>query len=93
MKDRKTFKLIEGVFTAQDAQLLVLIFYNEKIMFHNRELLAMKIKNDHRTERVEEKIDSLMNARDKFIEYLRSFSTEGTLFDINGSIDIVPVGT
>ena len=88
MIDGNTFKLIEGVFNAQDAQLLVLNFYNEKIMYHNRELLALRIKNIENTAQVEAKLESLQNEKERFIAYLRTFTDDQTRFELKGSIQI-----
>ncbi len=93
MKDSKTFKLIEGVFNTGDALSLVLNFYNEKIMYHNRELLALKLKHDKSTAPVEAKLESLQTERDRFVEYLRSFAGEQTLFELKSSIQIGPMSS
>jgi|GEM_PF-1979338 len=90
MMDSNTFKLIEGVFNARDAQLLVLNFYNEKIMYHNRELLALRIKNIENTTHVEAKLESLQSEKDRFIAYLQTFKDDQTLFELKSSIQINP---
>ncbi len=91
MEEKKTFRLIEGIFNSPDAQFLVLSFFNDKIMYHNRELHAMKIKHDERAAHVEAKIESLQLERDRFVEYLKSFTGDEILFDVKGSIEIGPI--
>lgn len=88
METIQTFTLIDGVFKAQDARYLVMSFYNEKIKFHHRELLAMKLNNDSNMSASEGKIIQLQLARDQFKLFLDSLPATETHIELRGSIDV-----
>ena len=57
MEEIKVFKLMDGDFKISEAQNIILNFYGEKIKFHNRQLLNMKLKNDDQTNLIELRIE------------------------------------
>jgi hypothetical protein len=58
MKDLKQFKLIDGFFTAQDANTVLTALINYKVDYHNREDFSNHIRFnkdlDHSNKRVEQ---------------------------------------
>ncbi len=70
MEENQIFKLMEGEFKISEAQNIILNFYAEKIKFHNRHLLQMKLKNDAQTHQIEMKLQQLISSRDSVIDLL-----------------------
>lgn len=88
MENSKIFKLIEGTFSISDARLIVLSFYNTKILFHNQQLMRIAERNEGNAHIIEQKILELDHTR-KSIMQLLSFETEnGQLVEVEGSIEI-----
>jgi len=88
MTNTQTFSFLDGVFKTQDAQYLVMSFYNEKLKFHHRELLAMKLNNDGNMAATEARITQLEQARDQFKHFLDSFPGTEKHIELKGSIEV-----
>lgn len=90
MEPTSQFNLINGTFSAAEALHLLMGFYNEKILFHNRQLLALKLKNAGNTHAVEAKISELQKTRDEVFALLNSAKTTNVNYKIKGVVEITP---
>ena len=86
MKTTKEFKLINGQFNAADAGAIIRNFYNEKVRYHNRQLLYMMESKQGDQKTVESKIAELEANSIDIADYLEN-NTHG-LVEVHGSIAI-----
>jgi hypothetical protein len=87
MENCKTFKLIEGTFSAAEARTIILNFYNTKILFHNHQLLAMAEGSSGNRKETEQRIIELDKTR-KSITELLTMESGDKQFDVKGYIEI-----
>jgi len=71
MNTEQHFKLIDGTFTAADAQLVIQRMYNEKIQFHNRMLLKIRENNAGDIQATERKIAELEETSKQVSKFLK----------------------
>jgi hypothetical protein len=84
MENVQKFTLIDGVFSPSDARELLLTLYNDKIRYHNRQLLAKKEKATGYADE-EKKIAHLTDLRDSVMTFL---GVDDPSVTINGVITI-----
>ena len=87
MENCKTFKLIGGIFSAADAREIILGFYSTKILFHNRQLLAMNEGSYGDKKETECRIEELERTR-KSITELFTLQLGDKQIEVRGFIDI-----
>ena len=88
MENSKAFKLIEGTFSISDARLIVLSFYNTKILFHNQQLLRIAERNEGNGHAIEQKILELDNTRKSIIQLLTLETDNDQQIEVEGFIEI-----
>jgi len=88
MEEIKVFKLMDGDFKISEAQNIILNFYGEKIKFHNRQLLNMKLKNDDQTNLIELKLSQLIKDRDGVIDFLNKHTSTNSIVKVKSEIEL-----
>ena len=87
MENNTKFKLIEGIFSTADAREIILNFYSTKILFHNRQLLAMNEGSCGDKKENECRIDELERTR-KSITELFTLESGDKQIEVRGFIEI-----
>lgn len=88
MENSKSFKLIEGTFSASDARSIVLSFFKTKILFHNQQLLGIAEGKKGNALAIEQKIIELDSVRKSIMELLPFETKNDQLLEVNGCIEI-----
>lgn len=86
-KDR-TIKLIEGVFTFEEAAEILFSLLMHKIKFHNLQLLHGQALNEENRKRSEERIHALKESKNIITEMILTARDKGYELQIDSSIDI-----
>ena len=88
MQDLNNFKLIDGVFTADEATQVLTALINYKIDYHNREDFSNHIRFNKNPEHSNRRIAQLIESK-KFVQQLLTKSNEKNFkFKIDGTITI-----
>jgi hypothetical protein len=88
MNNTRQFQLIDGTFSKEDTLYIVLSLFNEKIAFHNRELLTSAVRNTVQNKPVEERLAVLHRTKAQVAAYLQSFEAGDIQFKVSGIIHI-----
>ncbi|MDG2431620.1 hypothetical protein [Flavobacterium sp.] len=88
MQDLKEFKLIDGLFTAEEATQVLTALINYKIDYHNREDFSNHIRFNKNPEHSNKRIAQLVESKD-LLQSLLNKAIDGKLnFKIDGTIKI-----
>jgi prefoldin subunit 5 len=87
MEMTKSFTLITGPFKAEDARSIIQNLYNQKILYHNRQLLQLRECMNGDIVEVEQKITELENTRRAIVEFLSAPGND-LLVQVTGEIQI-----
>lgn len=83
------FGIVEGAFTAEEAQELLNSLVNHKIQFHNLRMLRMKERNvDANVDASLERIKELKAAREKALKVIDEAMEKNTLIEINSFLEV-----
>ena len=85
METTKSFTLIQGTFKILDARYLLLNLYNEKILYHNRQLAHIRECNAGDAAEVAQKIADLESIRKSILEF---FSVQDANLQVQVNSDI-----
>lgn len=85
---KNKFKLIDGTFTAKDAEDILLNFISDKIKFHSIQLLTAIENNGNTIPDSERRIEELKNTRELILRLVEGAKSNNSKLKINCSIDI-----
>jgi hypothetical protein len=83
----KSFTLIAGTFKVADARSIIQNLYNEKVLYHNRQLMHIRECNDGDPSEVEKKIKELESTRKAIAQFL-SVTDDDLQVQVHGDIQI-----
>mgnify|MGYP003522599542 FL=1 len=88
MKQNQSFTLIDGLFSVEDAKDILLMLFNYKIDYHNREDFSNHIRFNKDLAHSQLRITELMNSRDKIMEMLEHKDLKSAKLIINSTITV-----
>lgn len=89
MKNKHSFKLIEGIFAPEKARGILLELINNKINFHQREIIALKEKFDDSSLYSEKRIQGLKQTSMELKEILNYAEQKNIKLIVKSNIEIV----
>lgn len=88
MKNNTEFKLIDGVFSLEDADRVLTTLINYKIDYHNREDFSNHIRFNKDIEHSKKRIQELTETKDQIKNIINNSKLEDPKFIIKGNITI-----
>ena len=88
MKDNTEFKLIDGVFSLEDADRVLTTLINYKIDYHNREDFSNHIRFNKDIEHSKKRIQELTETKDQIKNIINNSKLGDPKFIIKGNITI-----
>ena len=88
MENNQEYKLIDGIFTAEDADRVLTALFNYKIDYHNREDFSNHIRFNNNIEHSKKRISELTETKDALKKLIADSKSKGINLVINGSITI-----
>ena len=88
MKKNKTFTLIDGKFSVEEAEDILIMLFNYKIDYHNREDFSNHIRFNKDLSHSKKRIEELTEARNKIKKLLGNQDLKNTNLFINSTITI-----
>jgi hypothetical protein len=88
MKDSKEFKLIDGVFTAKDADAVLTALINYKIDYHNREDFSNHIRFNKDPEHSSKRIAQLHESKNDLDLFFNLVRNQNLQLKIDGTITV-----
>ena len=88
MKDLKQFKLIDGIFTAQDANTVLTALINYKVDFHNREDFSNHIRFNKDLDHSSKRVAQLLESKNDLNSFFEQASQQNLKLKIQGTITI-----
>ncbi|MFT5251695.1 MAG: hypothetical protein ACI87N_000682 [Flavobacteriales bacterium] len=88
MQNLNEFKLIDGVFTAEEATQVLTALINYKIDYHNREDFSNHIRFNKDLEHSKKRINQLLESKNLLPTLLEEASLQNLKLKINGTITI-----
>lgn len=87
MKDQLEFQLVKGEFTPEEAGKVLFSLIQNKINYHNVEVLSRQIRFgfDDDVSHSEKRIADLKKINNSLIAFLKEAGTEGKKVEINGT--------
>lgn len=87
METSHEFKLVQGEFTPEEAGKLLYSLIQNKINYHNTEILSQQIRFGFGKDvsHAEQRIANLQKANSALIEFLKHAGSEGKLLEISGN--------
>ena len=82
------FKLVNGVFSAEEAQKIIVSLINSKIDFHNLNAFSDLIRNNTTVDNSKSKIEALTQTRHDIIELIEEAEKKGMKLNIKSNINI-----
>ena len=82
------YKLVNGKFSAEEAQKIIMLLINSKIDFHNLFSFSNHIRFNNDVNASKKRIEELTAAKDEMIELIKKGGQEGFNFRIKSSISI-----
>ena len=87
------FKLIDGVFSAEEAQRILMSLINNKIDFHSLFAFSDHIRFNNDVNSSKRRIDELTKTREEIVAITRKANEEGYHFAIKSTIELELVKT
>lgn len=88
MEKEQNYKLIDGVFTIEDADQVLTALLNYKIDYHNREDFSNHIRFNHEIEHSKVRIQELTTTKQEIKKLLSEIKSQDKKLQINGTISI-----
>jgi glucosamine 6-phosphate synthetase-like amidotransferase/phosphosugar isomerase protein len=88
MKNNQKYKLIDGSFTAEDADRVVSNLLNYKIDYHCREDFSNHIRYNKEIEHSKKRIQELTETKEQIKNLIQDFKSENIKFIIKSNISI-----
>ncbi|WP_353084698.1 hypothetical protein [Flavobacterium sp.] len=88
MKNNTEFKLIDGVFSLEDADRVLTTLINYKIDYHNREDFSNHIRFNKDIEHSKKRIQELTETKDQIKNIINNSKLRDPKFIIKGNITI-----
>ena len=88
MEQDQNFKLIDGIFTAEEAEKVLTTLLNYKIDYHNREDFSNHIRFNQSIEHSKKRIQELYSTKDDIKKMIQESKKEGFNLIINSNITI-----
>ena len=88
MKNNKKHKLIDGTFSAEDADRVLTTLLNYKIDYHNREDFSNHIRFNKDIEHSKKRIQELTETKEQIKELIQNSKSEDIKFVIKSNISI-----
>lgn len=89
MSSKKTFTLVKGSYTPEEAREILMNLIQSKIQFHNIRKLSCFEKSGTRDEKSEDRIEDLRKTQNKILEMLKESEKKGVKkVVINSTIDL-----
>ena len=88
MEKNSTFTLINGKFSAEEAEDILILLFNYKIDYHNREDFSNHIRFNKDLSHSKKRIAELTEARDEIKKLLKNHQFDSSQLDIQSSITI-----
>ena len=82
------YKLVNGEFSAEDAQKIIMSLINSKIDFHNLFAFSNHIRYNKDVNESKKRIEELSSTKDEIIELIKKGSQDSHNFRIKSSIII-----
>lgn len=88
MENNKEHKLIDGIFSAEDADRVLTTLLNYKIDYHNREDFSNHIRFNKDIEHSKKRIQELTETKEQIKELIQKSKSEDIKFVIKSNISI-----
>ncbi|MFV8354629.1 hypothetical protein ACNQGB_00395 [Flavobacterium sp. XS1P32] len=88
MEQDQNFKLIDGIFIAEEAEKVLTTLLNYKIDYHNREDFSNHIRFNQSIENSKKRIQELNSTKDDIKKMIQESKKEGYNLIINSNITI-----
>ncbi len=90
MKDNLEFQLVKGEFTAEEAGRVLFSLIQNKINYHNMEMLSQQIRFgfDGDISRSEKRVADLKKTNKSLVAFLKEAGTEGKKLEISGTFSL-----
>lgn len=88
MKNNQEYKLIDGSFTAEDADRVVSTLLNYKIDYHSREDFSNHIRFNKEIEHSKKRIQELTETKEQIKNLIQDSKSEAIKFVIKSNISI-----
>lgn len=88
MEKEQNYKLIDGIFTSEDADQVLTALLNYKIDYHNREDFSNHIRFNHEIEHSKVRIQELTKTKQEIKKLLSETKLQDKKLQINGTISI-----
>jgi hypothetical protein len=88
MENKKEYKLIDGVFSAEDADKVLVALFNYKIDYHNREDFSNHIRFNKDIEHSKKRITELIESKEAINKLLSESKANNFNLVINSTIAI-----
>lgn len=88
MTHNQTIKLLDGVFSAEDARSILLDLINSKINFLNRDAFSKHIRFSQDINHAEKRTSELREAINELLPFIAQAANEDFEVRLNGSIEI-----
>jgi NAD kinase len=88
MEKQSDFKLIDGVFSVEDAEKVLTALFNYKIDFHNREDFSNHIRFNNNIENSKKRVNELIITRDDIKKLLSDSSIKNSKLVIKSTVSI-----
>lgn len=88
MENNNEYKLIDGVFSAEDADRIITALINYKIDYHNREDFSNHIRFNKNIEHSKKRIQELTETSKQIKSIIKSSNSADVKFRIKGNIFI-----
>lgn len=88
MENNKEYKLIDGIFSSEDAEKVLTALFNYKIDYHNREDFSNHIRFNNDIEHSKKRISELTASKEALKELFSNTKLNNLNLVINGTISI-----
>lgn len=88
MENNKEYKLIDGIFTSEEAERVLSTLFNYKIDYHNREDFSNHIRFNKDIEHSKKRIKELNETKDAIKELIKLSKLKNTNLTIHSIISI-----
>lgn len=88
MENTTNFKLIDGEFTAEETQKVLMSLINNKIDFHSLFAFSNHIRFNQDTNASKRRIEELTSTRDEIAELTKLAQSEGFSFRIKSNVSL-----
>ncbi len=90
MENSHSFKLVQGKFTPEEAGKVLYSLIQNKINYHNTEILSQQIRFGFGKDvsRAEQRIVNLQKINGSLVDFLKEVGSEGKSLEISGDFEI-----